>query len=116
MFLAKIAIMDIFNYTGTIATLGFLLSYLLIAISAPIFLFRCGELKWFHIGLAAVTAGLLCIPLIGSIYPWPAWPMGLLPIIFVIWLAISFVWYRINAQKRKVSDMPDIGVAEQEIL
>lgn len=84
---------DIYGYIGTIATFGFLLCYLLIAIAAPVYLYREKELKAGHIVLAIVTVVAVAIPLAGSVYPLPAAPYNLFPFIFVAWLVVGGLWF-----------------------
>lgn len=93
MLIAKLDPMAIFSYCGTIATLGFLVSYLLVVIAAPIYLKKSGQLQVKHIVLAAVTFLVLMIPLIGSVYPIQPFPFFLFPIIFAVWLGASAIWY-----------------------
>lgn len=87
---------DIYGWVGTIATYGFLLTYALIAIAAPVYLYREKELKFKHIVLSAVTVLILLIPIVGSVYPLPPAPYNLLPFIFLGWLVIGGLWFVIR--------------------
>lgn len=84
--------MDVYNYTSTLAVYGFFLSYLLISIAAPVYLFKRKQLKPVHLVTAAAAVILVCIPLVGSVYPLPTYPMVVLPFIFLGWMAVSLVW------------------------
>lgn len=114
MLLTKLDPMSIFSYCGTIATLGFLVSYLLIVIAAPLYLKRCGQLKARHFVLAVVTFLLLMIPLIGSVYPIQPFPFFLFPIIFAAWLGVSAVWYFATKARRNAAESipEDTAMAE----
>jgi len=107
MFAFKSAVMDIFGYLGTIATLGFLFSYALIVLAAPVYLYKKKELKPVSLIVSLVTFVVLLIPIIGSIYPLPPYPYSLLPFIFLGWLILSGSWFAfINVFKSHVvSDM-----------
>jgi amino acid transporter len=88
-----VAPIDALGYLGTTATFGFLLTYILVGVAAPLYLQRIGHLRPRHLALAAATVLLLAIPLIGSIYPVPAWPISLLPYIFLALLAAGMAQF-----------------------
>ncbi len=100
--------MMIFTYLGTIATLGFLVSYILIVIAAPIFLYKRKELKVGHVILSILTLGILMIPMVGSVYPLPAFPFSLFPFLFLGWLIFSAIWYVFADKKRKNSSSDEV--------
>jgi amino acid transporter len=84
---------DIYGWVGTIATFGFLLNYLLIAIAAPFYLKKEGELKLSGIVLAVVTSLILLVPIVGSVYPLPTGVAVWFPVIFLAWIAVGAIWY-----------------------
>jgi len=84
---------DIYGWVGTIATFGFLFVYFVIAIAAPFYLRKRGELSPLRVILAIVTAGIVAIPILGSVYPLPAAPYGYFPFIFAAWLLLGVAWY-----------------------
>ncbi len=90
---------DIFNWLGTIATYGFLLCYTLCVIAAPMFLYKNNILEVKHIIVSIITIIILSVPIIGSIYPVPAYPMNLLPIIFLAWLLAGGIYFTIRLKK-----------------
>jgi hypothetical protein len=56
-----------------------------------------GQLKTIHIVMA--VAGCLClmVPLVGSFYPSPPWPLNIFPAIFVLYLLGGGAWlYMLN--------------------
>lgn len=75
--------LDIFGYLGTIATFGFLVSYLLVSIAAPVYLIRRGELCLFSLVATVATVLTLIIPIVGSVYPVPETPYNYLPYVFL---------------------------------
>lgn len=91
--LSGYGLLDTFGLLGTIATFGFLFTYILVAVGVPFFLRRIGKFKSWHVLISAVTVVLLLIPLIGSVYPVPAWPFSALPYIFLGLLALGVVWF-----------------------
>jgi amino acid transporter len=87
---------------GTLATYGFMLSYALVCIAAPIFLRRRGESPtWAMLlgGLGVLTMAFVfyvswvpqLIP--NDIFAALTWPLWILPYIFLAWTAIGLVWY-----------------------
>ena len=84
-----VGLLDVFAYLGTIATFGFLVAYILVAVGAPVFLKRRGELKARHVVVAVASVLLLALPLIGSLYPIPPYPLNLLPYVFLALLGLG---------------------------
>lgn len=87
---------DIYGWVGTIATLGFLLNYLLIAIAAPIYLYQEKELKPGSIVVSIITVLVMLIPIVGSVYPLPPMPYTLFPFIFLAWVVAGILWFIIR--------------------
>ena len=91
--------MDIFGYLGSLATFGFLLSYVLVSLAAPIYLKKRKELTTRGMLLTIVTLLLLAIPIVGSVYPVPDAPYNYLPYIFLTLMAVGVArifWLRKN--------------------
>ncbi len=79
----------IFNDAGTLAALGFLTAYYLITIAAPFYLRKLGELSGRNIALAVLACVFLLVPLVGSFYPVPAWPLNIFPYIFFGYMIVG---------------------------
>jgi amino acid transporter len=73
---------DSMAYGAQLASLGFISTYLWACISAPFFLRRRGELRWFHVALSASSLAIFGIALVASIYPAPPAPWNVLPYVF----------------------------------
>jgi amino acid transporter len=89
---------------GTLATYGFMLAYGLVALSAPIYLAKQGEMKplaWVLGILGAVTMAFVfyvnwiptAIP--NDIFPALTGTYAKLPYVFIAWTAIGLIWYLI---------------------
>lgn len=87
------ALLDSYGYLSSIATYGWLLAYVLVAIGAPLYLRRLGKLKGFHVLVSVVAVVLLAIPLVGSLYPVPDGVYALLPYVFLALLALGLAWF-----------------------
>ncbi|MHA8137884.1 APC family permease [Lactobacillaceae bacterium Scapto_B20] len=90
-----------YEWFGTIAVWGFLIAYLLITVSAPVFLYKHSELKLHNVIITVITAALLMIPLIGSIYPEPQGPAKYFPYIFALWILIAFIYREVKDYQMK---------------
>jgi amino acid transporter len=93
-------LMDIFGWVGTIATLGFLFSYAMIVLGVPFFLHKIKELKPKNIIITVISFVVLMIPIVGSVYPLPAFPYSLFPFIFLGWLVIGCIWFAIVKSRK----------------
>jgi Amino acid transporters len=111
--LFKSNIIDIYNWTITLCVFGFLLSYILISIGGPIFLAKEKSLTAGAIVTSVISLILLIIPLIGSIYPIPAYPLNLLPYIFLVWLAVSLLWYLRVKRKKAAQQIAGNSAGEE---
>jgi amino acid transporter len=96
MVLGGIAPIDAFNDTATLGSFGFIAIYVFVALGAPFYLRRIGELRAYHIAISAFTLALLLIPAIGSVYPVPAPPTNTFPYIFAAYfvLGVVLLWNR----------------------
>jgi amino acid transporter len=89
--------LTMFDDAGTLAAFGFLFAYYMITIAAPFYLRKLGELRPVNVVLA--MAGCLCllVPLVGSFYPAPPWPVNIFPVLFVVYMLGGGIWlYALN--------------------
>jgi amino acid transporter len=105
MLLGGVTPLDAFNDTATLGSFGFVAIYAFVALGAPLYLRRLGELRPYHIALAAFTLVLLLIPAVGSVYPVPPPPTNAFPYVFVAYFAIgvALLWGR----STRIIDEPD---------
>jgi len=90
----------IFGDAGTLAAFGFLTAYYLITFAAPAYLRKLGELRARNIAIAIAASVLLLVPLIGSFYPAPPYPVNLFPYIFLGYMLVGGTWlYLINRRQ-----------------
>jgi len=88
-----IGALEAFGLTGTFATLGFLVVYLLVCLAAPIDLRRSGGLGPHQGALAAVGALLVGFVIFGAVWPVPPWPYNLLIYLFALYMALGGAWF-----------------------
>ena len=84
--------LTMFDDAGTLAAFGFLFAYFMITVAAPVYLRKLGELK--PVNVATAVAGCVCllVPLVGSFYPSPPWPVNIFPALFVIYMLGGGTW------------------------
>jgi amino acid transporter len=99
LLIAGNGIMDAYAYLGTIATFGFLVVYILVAIAAPVYLYRQNRLHVKQIIISTVAILFMLVPLLGSLYPIPAAPYNILPYIFLLLLLVGAVWLGVVWQR-----------------
>ena len=85
--------LDTFGWYGTIASYGFIVVYLLCSIAAPVYLRKAGDLTIGDIAFGAAGAVLMLLALLGSLYPVPAYPLNLLPYIFLLYMCCGAAWF-----------------------
>lgn len=83
-----IPVLDIYGYLGSIAAYGFLLVYILVSIAAPVYLQKQGELNISHIAIAVLAILFMLVPVLGSVYPIPAFPYNVFPYLFLLYLVL----------------------------
>jgi amino acid transporter len=88
-----------FGLTGTIATYGFVVVYLGVAITAPMDMKRGGVLKPRHVIIGLIGAALMAFVVYSSVVPYPAAPFSWLPPVFAIYMLIGLVWFAILKAK-----------------
>ena len=105
--------LNVFAYTGTIGTFGYMLGYLLMAIALPFFLRRRGEFNPLSAVLAVVVAVALLYVFYKNVYPVPDYPLNLMPWIFVGLVVLGMAWYAV-IRMRKPEIVEEAGTFEEE--
>jgi len=93
------AVGDVFNDAGTMAAFGFIVAYILVSIAAPLYVKSLGQLKPYHIFIAAASLVLLLVPTIGSVYPVPPAPVKYFPYMFATYFIIGGIWIGVQNQR-----------------
>jgi len=84
---------ETFGWYGTMASFGFIVVYFLCSLCAPLYFRQIGKEKRRHNMVGELGMILMGGALVGSVYPAPAYPLNLLPYIFVAYLAVGVAWY-----------------------
>ena len=91
--LRGVAVFDIFGWIGSFASYGFILSYILVSLAAPIYLYTHHSPSIATVVSAVAAIVLLLIALVGNLYPVPAAPYNWLPYLFLGYLALGAAWF-----------------------
>ena len=83
---------DIYGWVGTIATLGFILTYIIVSVAAPVYLYHRKELKAHHVLASLIGIAFMIVALIGAVYPWPEGAAGYSILAFAGLLALGAIW------------------------
>ncbi|MEI8102992.1 MAG: APC family permease [Chlorobium sp.] len=86
---------DIYGWVGTVATLGFITTYIIVSVAAPLYLKQRGELKAQHVAIAVISTGILGLAILGNLYPVPPAPYSWLPYLFFALLLGGVAWIAI---------------------
>jgi amino acid transporter len=104
---------NVYAYTGTIGTFGYMLAYLLMAVALPFFLRRRNEANPLSTLLAVVVVAALLYVFYKNVYPVPPSPYNLLPWIFLAAMALGLAWY-FTVRARRPEVLQEIGATEEE--
>lgn len=108
-------------YGGYVATWGFLVSYLLVVVATPIWLYRIKALTPLRAAVSGLAIVALGYVILNNLYPVPAFPFNILPFIFLAILAVGLLWYGYLRVVRpdvaaRVGSIQTLSVEEQERL
>jgi amino acid transporter len=84
---------DTFGWYGTMASFGFIVVYLMCSICAPVYLKKLGVVTTKDYVFGGLGVVLMAASVIGSLYPVPAWPMNVLPYIFLAYMAVGAIYF-----------------------
>ncbi len=98
--LLPIGALDAFGLTGTFATLGFLVVYLLVCVAAPLDLRRSGGLSAGQAALGAIGALMVGFVIFGAVWPVPPYPYNLLIYLFGLYMAAGGAWFLVLRRLR----------------
>jgi amino acid transporter len=96
-------VLDIYNMNGTIATYGFLIAYVLIAVGSVVAASKTKTISPLLILAAIVGIAFMGLAIKGSVLPWPSSPDNYLPQIFAVYMAIGIAWMLISQKINKKS-------------
>jgi amino acid transporter len=105
--------LEVYAYTGTIGTFGYMLAYVLMAAALPFFRSRRGEGSVPATALAVVVVAALVYVFYKNVVPVPDYPYNLFPWIFLGLLLLGLAWYA-AVRVRKPQVVAEVGSTEEE--
>lgn len=108
-------------YGAYVANWGFLISYLLVVIATPIWLYRIKALTPLRATVSALAVLGLGYVIVNNVYPQPEWPFNILPFVSAGFLAVAVGWYLYLRRARpevarRIGSIQTLSVEEQERL
>jgi len=92
--------LDVYGWMGSLATYGFIVTYGLVCVSLPKYL-RVHGAYFFGAQIVPWLAFVAMISaLVGNLYPVPEGPYGILPYIYLVYLAIGLLWFLIAGRRQ----------------
>jgi amino acid transporter len=92
MMLRGMNLFDIYGLIGTLATFGFVTTYILVATAAPLYLRTQGMLTPQAIAISVLAIVFMGAALLGNLYPVPEAPYSYLPYLYAALLLTGFAW------------------------
>lgn len=94
------------GYLGTLCSFGFLLTYVLVSLAAPLYLRRIGKLDRKSVFYAVTAVAFMIVPFVGvigipgsTLFPPPSSPDNLLIWVFIAYMAVGAIWlYAVRAR------------------
>jgi amino acid transporter len=108
----QMAPLDAFNDAGLFGAMGFCAAYVLISLATPFYLKQIGEMKFHHIAVALISLVLLTVPIVGTVYPVPSFPMNYFPYIFIAYILAGVVF--VSMRSRSILEMDGIRKVLEE--
>ncbi|KMO81863.1 amino acid permease [Mycolicibacterium chubuense] len=97
---AGVAPMNIVVWVDTYGTYGYMVAYALVAIACVVYTRRTAEpnrLVW----VAAIVAVVaMAYTFFANVYPQPAFPLNVIPYLFLVTIAAALAWYLVLARRR----------------
>jgi amino acid transporter len=104
---------NVYAYTGTLGTFGYMLAYLLMAVALPLFLRRRDEANPLSTVLAAVVVAALLYVFYKNVWPVPPSPFNLFPWMFLGLMVVGLAWY-FSVRARNPEVLREVGMMEEE--
>jgi amino acid transporter len=90
----NVPLMDMVGWLGTLATFGFIYAYLSTSVSAAKLLRQAKQLSFVKVITVCASCAVLIFAFIGSLYPLPAYPYNILPLIFGAYMLGGLIYLR----------------------
>ncbi len=109
MTLLGINLFEIYGLIGTLATFGFVTTYILVSAAAPFYLRSLGRLTPQAIVISVLAVLAMGAALLGNLYPVPAAPYSYLPYLYAVLLLSGFAWSTIWSARSTPALVPEVS-------
>jgi amino acid transporter len=112
---ANVHPMDIVVWVDTYGTYGYMVAYSLVAVACVIYTRRTGQPNRLVWAAAVVAVLAMAYTFFANVYPVPAFPLNVIPYLFLATIAVALAWYfRLARQRPDV--IARIGQTETDAL
>jgi amino acid transporter len=116
------------GYFGTLCSFGFIVVYVMISISAPLYLRSIGKLTKKAVIYSVLAVSFMALPFLGTVgipgstlFQSPGYPNNVLPYIFIAYMLVGLIWLWVQrarhpkmiARMTMAIDQNDIKFARQ---
>ncbi len=115
LLVAGVAPMNIVVWVDTYGTYGYMVAYALVAIACVAYTKRAGipnRLVW---TAAVVAVVAMAYTFFANVYPVPAFPLNVIPYLFLVTVALALVWFG-HVKRTRPEVVGRIGRTETDIL
>jgi len=102
-YLAGIGAFEAQGHFGTLCSYGFMTTYIMISIAAPMYLKSIGALSGRAIAYSVAAIAFMMLPVLGTVgipgselFPPPGFPENLLFLVFVVYMAVGLGWMMLH--------------------
>jgi len=95
LYLVHFSLVDIIAWTGTVSAYGFISTYALVSIAAPVYLYQLKKLNMRDLLIAILGFSTMSWALVGNVDPNAVGVARYLPYVFIALVIVGIVWYLI---------------------
>jgi len=108
-------------YGGYVSNWGFLISYLLVVVATPIWLYKIRALTPLRLIVSAAATLAIGYVIFSNFYPAPKFPFNILPLIYggILLAGLAWYWHLKRAKPevaRRIGSIQTLSEAEQQRL
>jgi amino acid transporter len=107
--------MEIVVWVDTYGTYGYMVAYALVAIACVVYTRREGMPNALVWTCAVVVVLAMAYVFFANVWPVPAWPLNVIPYLFLVTMLAAVAWYRYRVARRP-EIVANIGNTETDVL
>lgn len=91
--------LDVYGWMGSLATYGFIVAYALVCVALPRYLRDHGVFRHTARIISIAACAAMVLALLGNLYPVPEGPYGKLPLVYLTYLAVGLLLYKLRGDR-----------------